>query len=125
MNKEFVFKDETFAIIGACYEVHSTLGVGFLEAVYAEALSLEFREKNIPFEKEKELRITYKDKILEKKYIADFVCYSSVVIELKALSTLTSQHESQLINYLKATGIRVGLLINFGESSLKYKRLVL
>ena len=125
MNKEFVFKDETFAIIGACYEVQSTLGEGFLEAVYAEALSLEFRERNIPFEKEKELRISYKDKILEKKYVADFVCYSSVVIELKALSALTSQHESQLINYLKATGIRVGLLINFGESSLKYKRLVL
>jgi GxxExxY protein len=123
--KTFLFKEETYAIIGACFEVHKHLGNGYLEAVYSEALSIELRAKGFPFEKEKELRIVYKDMLLEKKYIADFVCFSTIIVELKALTALTSQHESQLLNYLKTTGLKVGLLINFGEPSLNYKRLVL
>lgn len=121
---DLIYKDECFKIIGACLEVHNTLGCGFLEPVYQEALSIEFQKQNIPFEKEKVLSIVYKDIELEKKYIADFVCYDKIIIELKALSSLTSEHEAQILNYLKATGFKLGLLINFGEKSLKYKRMV-
>ncbi len=122
---EFLYKDEAYKIIGACYEVHNYLGSGFLEAVYQEALAIEFKRQNIPFEQEKSIEIRYKDVVLDKKYKADFVCYDSIIIELKALSSLTTDHESQLLNYLKATGIKVGYLINFGEGSLKYKRMIL
>ena len=111
--------------MGACFEVHKNLGCGFLEPVYQEALAVEMAEMNIPFVREKNLRISYKKKQLEKFYVADFICYDSVILELKALSAITSQHEAQVINYLKATGINLGLLINFGEPSLKYKRLLL
>lgn len=121
---DLIYKDECFKIIGACIEVHNTLGCGFLEPVYQEALSIEFQKQDIPFEKEKVLSIRYKDIELEKKYIADFVCYDKIIVELKALSSLSSEHESQVLNYLKATGYKLGLLINFGEKSLKYKRMV-
>jgi len=119
-----IYKEESYQIIGACMEVHKTLGCGFLEPVYQEALSIEFQKQNIPFEKEKILSIIYKDIELEKKYIADFVCFSKIIVELKALSALTSEHESQVINYLKATGFKLSILVNFGEESLKYKRIV-
>ncbi len=122
---DLLYKEESYKIIGACMEVHKNLGCGFLEPVYQEALALEFNLRNIPFEKEKSLPISYKGYRLTKKYIADFICYDSIIIELKALSSLTSAHESQVVNYLKATGFKLGLLINFGVSSLKYKRLVL
>ncbi len=105
-------------------EVHKTLGCGFLEPVYQEALSIEFKKQHIPFEKEKVLSIVYKDIELEKKYIADFICYDKIIVELKALSQLTSEHESQILNYLKATGYKLGILVNFGEKSLIYKRMV-
>lgn len=105
--------------------MHKHLGCGFLEAVYQEALALEFEQRRIPYEKEKILEIYYKEHLMEKKYVADFICYSLIIIELKALSSITTQHESQLINYLKATGLKVGILVNFGEQSLKYKRLAL
>ena len=106
-------------------EVHNELGPGFLEQVYQEALELELLNKNIPNEREKHLDIYYKGTLLNKKYISDFICYDKIVVELKALSELSSEHESQLINYLKATKHRVGLLINFGSSGLEYKRLIL
>jgi len=118
-------KEECFKIIGACFEVHNELGCGFLEAVYQEALAWELEERKIPFEQEKILDIYYKGKLLKKKYVADFVCYSNIIIELKALGSLTSDHDAQVLNYLKATGIKPGILVNFGETSLKYKRLVL
>ncbi len=114
----------TYGIIGAAIEVHKVLGAGFLEAVYQEALSLEFALRNIPFQKEIELPIHYKDKILSTHYRADFICYESVIVELKALSQLSGIEESQIINYLKATGLKTGLLFNFGSSSLEYKRFV-
>ena len=117
--------DLTYRIIGACMEVHKQLGCGYLEPVYQEALSMEFDEINIPYEKEKILGIKYKNKFLSKKYIADFICFDKIIVELKALSKLSTDHEAQLLNYLKATGIEVGLLVNFGTSKLEYKRMIL
>ena len=119
------YKDECYKIIGACMEVHKELGCGFLEPIYQEALAHEFRLNNIPFEKEKVISIRYKNIELDKKYIADFTCFDKIILELKALSSLSSEHESQLLNYLKATGYKLGLLVNFGEKSLNYKRMVL
>jgi GxxExxY protein len=124
MNK-IIYSEESFQIIGACMEVHTELGCGFHEAVYQEALSIVLNEKGIPFEKEKELSIAFRGKHLSKKYKADFLCFGKIIIELKALSELSSEHESQVINYLKATGYKLGLLINFGTKSLKFKRIVL
>lgn len=100
------------------------VGSGFLEAVYQEALALEFNKRNIPFKQEKRIEITYKNQILLKHYVADFICYNKIIIEIKALSELIGNHESQVINYLKATDLKLGLLINFGTESLEYKRLV-
>ncbi len=106
-------------------EVHKELGNGFLEAVYQEALTLEFDGQEIPFEKEKQIEIYYKDLLLDKKYRADFVCYGKIIIEIKAISELTPEHESQVLNYLNATEYRLGILINFGSKSLQFKRIVL
>jgi len=121
---ELIYKEECYKIIGACMEVHKTLGCGFLEAVYQEALMLEFKMQNIPFEREKVLTITYKGIELEKKYQVDFICYGKIIVELKAISQLIPENESQVLNYLNATSYKLGLLVNFGEQSLKYKRLV-
>jgi len=115
---------KTYAIIGAAMEVHRELGHGFLEAVYQEALAIEFAERGVPFEREVELTIRYKDKLLKTKYRADFLCYDSVVVETKALAQLTGADQGQVINELKATGMGIGLLINFGAPSLEYRRLV-
>ena len=124
MSKEIYFKEECYKIVGACMEVHKELGHGFLEAVYHEALKMEFQIQGIPFESEKELTVFYKGRKLEKMYIADFVCYENIIVEIKALSALAGEHDAQVLNYLKATKFKLGLLVNFGELSLKYKRLV-
>jgi len=121
---ELIYPDESYQIVGACMEVHSNLGPGFLEAVYAEALMLEFEERDIPYEINKELKIHYKGKPLRKKYYADFLCYDKIIIELKANDNLTSTHVSQVLNYLKATQMRLGILANFGEPSFHYNRIV-
>ena len=118
-------KDICYEIIGACYEVHKELGCGFLEAVYQEALLREFQNRLIPFKKEATINISYKGEFLNKYYQADFICFDEVLIELKALSSLDSSHEAQILNYLKATGLKLGLLVNFGETSLKFKRVIL
>ena len=115
---------QTYAIIGAAMEIHRQLGHGFLESVYQEAALVEFPLKDIPFEREVSLPIKYKNVILPTHYRADFVCFSEVIVEFKALSRLSTVEESQLLNYLKATGLKRGLLINFGTTSLQYKRLV-
>ena len=115
---------ETFAIIGAAMEVHRELGRGFLELVYQTALALEFQERTIPFKAEVALPIRYKGKLLTCGYRADFVCFEDIIIETKAISKLSSADEAQLINELKATGLRRGLLLNFGATSLEHKRLV-
>jgi GxxExxY protein len=116
---------ETFAIIGAAMDVHRELGRGFLELVYQTALALEFEERGIPFKAEVALPIRYKGKLLTCAYRADFVCFENIVVETKAIAKLTSADDAQLINELKATGLRRGLLLNFGGPSLEQKRVVL
>lgn len=119
------FKEESFKIIGAAFKVYNTLGHGFLEAVYQEALEIEFQRQGIPYEREKELKITYDGVELKQSYRADFVCYGKIIVELKALSTLEDTHRSQVHNYLHATGYKLGLLINFGCSKeLERERIV-
>jgi len=115
----------TYAIIGAAMEVHRQLGCGFLEPVYQEAVALEFAQRRIPYEREVKLQLSYKGRRLDAKYSVDFVCFGAVVVELKALSHLSGTEEAQVINYLKATGLEVGLLLNFGTRSLGHKRFVL
>jgi GxxExxY protein len=125
MTEEFPFKEECYRIIGCAMEVHKTLGPGFLEPVYQEALSWELSASGIPFQKEKVLDIWYKGTKLNKKYVADFVCFSEVIVETKAMEGLSPDHIAQVLNYLKATNKKIGLLINFGAKSLQYKRVIL
>jgi len=113
---ELLFKEEVYKIVAAAIDVHRELGSGFAEPVYQEALGIELRSRQIPFESQKQLRIYYKGQLLDKIYIADFVCFDSIIIELKALDAITGREECQILNYLKATKLRVGLLINFGVS---------
>ncbi|HVT88018.1 MAG TPA: GxxExxY protein [Tepidisphaeraceae bacterium] len=113
---------QTYAILGAAMEVHRELGNGFLEGVYQEALAKEFTARGIPFRREVELLIYYKSDVLTCTYKADFVCYDSIVVELKAIKNLSGVERSQILNYLKATGFKRGLLINFGSASLEYER---
>jgi GxxExxY protein len=115
---------QTHAIIGAAMDVHRTLGPGFLEPIYHEALAIELGERGIPFRREVGLPVSYKGRRLACSYRADFVCYDSIITELKALCALTGVEHAQVINYLKATGLRLGLLLNFGASRLEIKRLV-
>jgi GxxExxY protein len=122
---ELVFKDEVYKIVGAAIEVSNELGCGFLEAVYEEALKIEFAAKEIPFISQKEIEIIYKGQILNKKYYADFLCFNSIIVEIKAIKRLTEIEEAQILNYLKATGLPLGILINFGSTKLEWKRFVL
>jgi GxxExxY protein len=124
-DKGLYFKVECYKIIGACMEVHRELGNGFLEPVYHEALMIEFDKRDIPYESEKVFNIIYSGVELKSTYVADFVCYDKIVLEIKALSALSNVHVSQVLNYLKASGMQIGLLVNFGEASLKYQRCVL
>ncbi len=121
-DQDFLFKDECYKIVGACMEVHRTLGCGFLEPVYQEALSIEFQQQGIPYEREKEFDITYKGLLLPKSYKVDFLCYEHVIVELKALTQLTADNTAQILNYLKAANLKVGLLVNFGNHSLQHQR---
>jgi GxxExxY protein len=113
--KEIILKDEVYAIVGAAMDVYWHLGRGFSEPVYQEALGIEFRRRRIPFEPQQEIVIHYKGEALKKKYVADFICYGQIIIELKALDGLCGRDVGQLLNYMKATTFNVGLLINFGS----------
>jgi len=112
---EIIYKDEAFAIQGACFEVYKTIGCGFLEAVYQEALAKEFQLSGVPFREQVELKLRYKNFPLKQTYKPDFVCYEKIIVEIKAVSELAKEHDAQLINYLKITGMRLGLLVNFGH----------
>ncbi|MFO7890672.1 MAG: GxxExxY protein [bacterium] len=122
---ELLFPEESYKIVGCCMEVHKELGPGFLEKVYQEALEYEFKKIYIPYLSEQELTIKYKNYTLQQKYFVDFVCYEKILLELKAVKDFDDIHKAQLFNYLKATGFKLGILINFGKKSLVTKRIVL
>ena len=119
------YKKESFDIVGAAMQVYNVLGNGFLESVYQEAFEIELKKRNIPHEREKELVIYYEGIELHKKFFADFVCFEDVIVELKAISNIENCHRSQVYNYLKATGKRLGILINFGSpNGIEWERIV-
>ena len=120
-ENDMIYPSETYAVIGAAMEVQNELGCGFAELVYHEALNIELGLRGIPFETEKLITITYKGHLLERTNKADLVCYDNIVVELKAVDKLKTEHTSQLLNYLKATNLPLGILINFGEKPLKFK----
>ena len=117
-----LYRDEAFRIVGAAMSVSNELGCGFLEAVYQEALEVEFDGCGIPFESQKKFNIAYKGRMLKKEYFADFFCYDKVIVEIKAIKKITGIEESQLLNYLKAANAPLGLIINFGSPKLEWKR---
>jgi len=119
-----VFKNESYMIMGACFAVHSELGCGFLENVYHEALSKELILRKIPFKKEAKLDIIYRNEYLDKKYFAYFICYEKIILEIKACESISDKHVAQVLNYLSATNFKLGIIINFGSTSLTYKRVV-
>ena len=122
---ELILKDETYAVTGAAIEVHRALGPGFLEKVYQEAMQIELRARRIPYALEKPINIKYKGQYLTQKYYADLICFGQIIVELKALDRLTGKEDAQILNYLKATGLKVGLLFNFGShGKLERKRFV-
>lgn len=124
-EESLLYKDEVYAIIGAAIEVHRELGNGFLEAVYEEAMGIESRQRGIPYRTQVRLPVCYKGKWLLKEYIADYVGYEKIIAEFKCISKLSPVEEAQIIHYLKASGMRIGLLINFGgRERLEWKRFI-
>ena len=121
-----IHKEESYKIVGAAFKVYNTLGSGFLEMVYQEALEIELKRQGIPFEREKEIKIQYDGVELKQTYKADFVCFGKIIVELKAVSELDDAHRSQVYNYLHTTGFKLGLLLNFGfVDELEYERIVI
>ncbi|HMO25299.1 MAG TPA: GxxExxY protein [Tepidisphaeraceae bacterium] len=126
MSDQLLFRDECYAIVGAAMAVHNELGAAFLEAVYHEAMEIELRERGIPFQSQVALPITYKGHVLRKAYIADFICFGKIIVEIKAISRLSKTDSAQAINYLAATGLRLAVLINFGDPArLDWERIIL
>ncbi len=123
MSGKLILSDKTFNIIGAAMEVHNTIGCGFTEPIYQEAFEEELRLRGIPYQREKTFNIVYKGKVLNKEFRPDFICYDEIIVELKAVQDIVDEYYSQVYNYLKATGLRLGMLINFGKKSLEYKRI--
>jgi len=124
-ENKIVYKDESYAIMGACFEVYREKGCGFLEPVHQECLEIELALREIPFRAQNELGLEYKGKALRQSYKPDFICHEKIIVELKAVSELTDEHRAQVHNYLKATGMKLGLLVNFGHyPQLEYERIV-
>ena len=121
-----IYKLESFDIMGACFEVYKEKGSGFVESVYQECLEMELGDRKIPFKAQVELALTYKGRPLKGKFKPDFICYDKIVVELKAVSGLTDEHRAQVQNYLRATGMKLALLVNFCHyPKLEYERIVL
>ena len=125
-HERVLYSDEVFAIQGAIFEVNKHMGSGFLEAVYQECLAIEFAARGIPFVAAKPLSLVYKGRTLKTAYVPDFICYDRIIVELKAIRELTIEHRAQVLNYLTATGCRLGLLVNFGQApKAKIERIIL
>ena len=123
---DILYKEESYQIMGACFEVYKDKGAGFLEPVYQECLEIELELSGVPFTPQAELQLRYKGRLLKSKYIPDFICFDKIIIEIKAVKTLADEHRAQVHNYLKATGYRLGLLVNFGHfPKVEYERIVL
>jgi len=123
---DLIYEDESYDVLGACFEVYNEKGPGFLEPVYHECLEIELQLQEIPHEREELFKLSYKGHQLTQQYEPDFICFAKIILEVKALSKLTSDHEAQVLNYLKATDKKVGLLANFGSpEELEYRRIVL
>lgn len=121
-----IYKDESYALMGSCFEVYKEKGNGFLEQVYQECLEIELEMRGILFVPKQELALTYKGRALRSKYVPDLICYDKIIVELKAVKELADEHRAQVHNYLKATGHRLGLLVNFGHyPKVEYERIVL
>ena len=122
---DIIYKDESYRIIGACMEVYNEMGCGFLEAVYQECLECEFADRQIPFVSQQQLKLTFKKRTLKSVYIPDFICSEKIIVEIKGTSEISDKFRAQMINYLKATGLKLGLLVNFGKyRQLQYERIV-
>ena len=119
---ELIYKSESYKIIGCCYEVYNDLGPGFLEAVYQEALAIELKNQGVTFIEFPEMNVFYKGMKLKKQYYPDFLCYNKIILEIKAIEGLLTDHYYQILNYVKGTESNLGLLVNFGSTSLQYKR---
>jgi GxxExxY protein len=115
MNDKIIYKEESYAIQGAIFEVYREMGCGFLEAVYQECLEKELHARKVPFVAQVELNLSYKGEVLQQKYKPDIICFDKIIIELKAVKQIAPEHEAQVINYLKATNMKLGLLVNFGN----------
>ena len=123
---DILYKEESYAIVGACFKVYNDKGCGFLEPVYQECCEIEFEYQHIPHLAQKELQLTYREQILKQHYKPDFICFGKIIVEIKAVSTLTDEHRAQLMNYLNATRLKLGILVNFGHHhTLEYERIVL
>ena len=126
MKDKLIYKEDSYKILGACFEVYRERGCGLLEAVYQECLEIEFGLHNIPFSSHAALTLYYKDRKLKQTYVPDFECYEKIIVELKAVKELCDEHRAQVFNYLRATGYQLGLLVNFGHyPKLEYERIVL
>ena len=122
---ELVYKDESYRIMGACFELYKEKGAGFVEPVYQECLEIELGLQSIPFKPQSELILTYKGRTLKQRYVPDFLCFDKIILEIKAVSALDDAHRAQVHNYLKATGFKLGLLVNFGHyPKVEYERIV-
>ena len=122
---EIIYKEESYQIMGACFEVYTEKGSGFVEPVYHECLTIELSQQQIPFAEQPELQLSYKGKSLTQSYRPDFICFDKIILEIKAVSRLTDEHRAQVHNYLKATGFKLGLLVNFGgHPKVEWERIV-
>ena len=122
---EIVYKEESYRIMGACFEAYKEMGCGFLEAVYQECLEMEFAAQGIPFVPQAELGLKYKGRVLKQIYVPDFICFDKIILEIKAVTELSDVHRAQVHNYLKSTGFKLGLLVNFGHyPKVEYERIV-